>query len=165
MEQHLTSNTEATNIKCPHCGGPDCFEDTQRIDLETEVSSWMCVNCGYTSTTQNLVDSELIKQYEEITPELMADLRWIDPQTNLVWYPIVLNFPSTGIIFPDGTSVNDWGWTAAPAVDIPVAEQKKYPIPNQPGQYYTRRIDMESGRFFIPSAFYDACKFIGFIQD
>lgn len=165
MEQHLLSNTEPTKIICPHCGEHECFEDTQRIDLETEVSSYMCVACGYTSTTLNQEGTPAITQYEELTAELMRDLRWVDPKTNLVWYPIVINFPSFGIIFPDGTSKEDWGWTAAPATEIPLEDQKKYPIPGQPGQFYTKKIDMEKGRKFLSSDFYHACKFIGFIKD
>ncbi len=125
----------------------------------------MCVACGYTSTTLNQEGTPAITQYEELTAELMRDLRWVDPKTNLVWYPIVINFPSFGIIFPDGTSKEDWGWTAAPATEIPLGDQKKYPIPGQPGQFYTKKIDMEKGRKFLSSDFYHACKFIGFIKD
>ena len=164
MEQPLQLNTEPTKIVCPHCGAHECFEDTQKIDLETEVSSYMCISCGYTSTTLNVEGAPTITEYEELTAELMKDLRWVDPNTNLVWYPIVINFPSFGIIFPDGTGRDDWGWTAAPATEIPLDRQKEYPIPGQLGQFYTKKIDMEKGQKFNSNHFYDACKFIGFIK-
>lgn len=159
---------EPGKITCPHCGGEHCFEENQTIpsngDSEQLVTSWMCLDCGYTSTTLNEEGSDIITGYEESTAEIIKDLKWVDPETTLVWYPIVLNFPSFGIIFPDGTSRDDWSWTAAPAVDIPAEEQNKYPIPGQTGQYYTRRIDMTVGKKFDSDKFYDACHFIGFIQ-
>jgi len=124
----------------------------------------MCLDCGYTSTSLNLEDSPIVRQYEETAPELFKLLRWIDPQTKLVWYPIVLNFPSFGMIFPDGTSVENWQWMSAPAVDIPFNDQKKYPIPGAPNKYYTKRVDLKKGKYFPPDQFYQAAKFIGFVQ-
>jgi len=160
---------EPTKIICPHCGGKHCFEDNQDIPTpdgsSTEVvSSWMCTDCGYTSTTLNKDESKLINEYEEVTAELIKALRWVDVKTNLVWYPIVLNFPTFGIIFPDGTGKDDWTWMAAPAVDIAQESQSNFPIPGQPGAFYARRVDMESGKHFSRDEFTQACEFIGFIQ-
>lgn len=164
MEHQSVSSTDPTKIKCPHCGEHECFEDIQALSEKEFVKSYMCTSCGYTSTSLNAEGSEMIKQYEESTAELIKDLRWVDKSNNQVWYPIILNFPSYGIIFPDGTSKNNWRWTAAPAVDIALEEQSKYPIPGQPDQFYTRRVDMKLGQSFENDNFYGACKFIGFIQ-
>ena len=89
-------------------------------------------------------------------------MRWVDDE-NLVWYPIVLNFPNVGIVFPDGTSKTDWCWSTAPAIDVPEEERSKYPIPGSDGQYYTKRVDMSRQEKFAPDKFYDACKEVGFI--
>lgn len=164
MEHQSVSSTEPNKIVCPHCGSHNCFEEIQTLPDGTEVKSYMCLECGYTTTTLNVDGSSVIKGYEESTAELIKALRWVDPKTNLVWYPIVLNFPSFGIIFPDGTGADDWSWKAAPAIDIPTEEQKNYPIPGQKDQYYTRRIDMGKGQTFANNDFYNACKFLGFIQ-
>lgn len=164
MEQQSALNMEPNKVVCPHCGSENCFEEIQTMPDGTKVKSYMCVECGYTTTSLNVEGSELIKQYEDSTAELIKALRWVDPKTNLVWYPIVLNFPSFGIIFPDGTSVDDWGWKAAPAIDIPAEEQKNYPIPGHKDQFYTRRVDMSKGQSFGKDDFYNACKFLGFIQ-
>lgn len=150
-------------IKCPHCGSENCFEETQAVENEL-VKSYLCIGCGYTSTTLNKEGSTMISEYEEITAELIKALRWVDTKTNLVWYPIVLNFPSFGIIFPDGETKSNWEWMAAPAVEISKEEQKKYPIPGQTDAYYTKRIDMNLGKKFNSDAFKEACEFIGFIQ-
>jgi Zn ribbon nucleic-acid-binding protein len=155
---------EPIKVKCPHCGANECFEETQTMPDNTTVKSYMCVSCGYTSTTLNEVGSQVIKHYEENTAEIIKDLKWVDPNTNLIWYPIVLNFPSFGIIFPDGTGVHDWTWKAAPAIDIPEEDQKKYPIPGETDKFYTRKVNMEAGKSFAKDDFYNACKFLGFIQ-
>ena len=163
MEQLSASNMEPTKVKCPHCGSEQCFKETQALSEKEFVDSYMCIGCGYTTTSLNKEGSQMIKEYEETTAELIRELRWVD-DNNLVWYPIILNFPSFGIIFPDGTDATNWRWTAAPAIDIPESDQKNYPIPGQPDQYYTRRVDLQSGKNFDHTNFYDACKFIGFIQ-
>ena len=73
---------------CPHCGGAQCFEENQTIpgasegDTDQLVTSWMCMDCGYTSTTLNEEGSEVIQGYEDSTAELIKDLRWVDPSTN-----------------------------------------------------------------------------------
>ncbi len=165
-------------VVCPHCEKPECVTETHQMFHPTnmaggpldeaqkpiDVSSFMCLVCGYTTTTLNKVGSEMVAQYEEVTAEIIKDLKWIDPNTNLVWYPIVLNFASTGIVFPEGKNVKDWKWRAGLAVDVPVVQRSKYPIPSQPGKFYTKRIDMENSKVFEPNQFYDACKFVGFIK-
>ena len=162
-ELQSVSSTDPTKTTCPHCGSPECFEDTQTIPNGEAVTSYMCMECGYTTTTLNVDGSMLINEYESQTAELIKDLRWIDDK-NLVWYPTVLNFPSFGIIFPDGINKMDWRWTAAPAVDVPIEDQKNYPIPGQKDKFYQRRIDMTASKKFLSSDFYEACLFLGFIK-
>ena len=163
MEQQSASNTDPIKVLCPHCGSHECLEDTLVMETKEIVNSYMCMDCGYTTSTLNVEGSQVIKHYEDTTAELIKELRWVDDK-NLVWYPTVLNFPSSGIIFPDGTNEHNWVWNAAPAVDIALEEQSKYPIPGQKDQYYTRRIDMEAGRKFLKTDFYGACLFLGFVQ-
>ena len=157
-------DNQPDKIACPHCGAADrCFKEDTVAPDGSQATSYMCVSCGYTTTTLNVEGSETIQMYEENTAQLIKSLRWVDSK-NLVWYPIVLNFPSFGIIFPDGTDKDNWAWRAAPAIDIPEEEQSKYPIPGQEGQYYAKRIDMMNSQLFGTAQFYDACKFLGFIQ-
>ena len=155
---------EPTKVKSPITGTNNCFEHSQTMDDGTVIKSWMCMDSGYTCTSLNVEESDTINKYEETTAELIKELKWIDPETRLIWYPMVLNFPSFGIIFPDGSSKDDWQWMAAPAVDIAEADRHKYPVPGQPGVFYPRRVNMEAGRKFAPDQFYEAAKFLGFIQ-
>lgn len=150
-------------VTCKHCGSEHhCFEEVTQLPTGEDVVSYLCVSCGYTTTTMNVVDSPMIEEYESTTAQLIKDLRWVD-DTNLVWYPIVLNFPSTGIVFPDGKSVGDWHWVAAKAIDIPEKDQERFPIVGRPGEFYKRRIDMENKQQYPKDNFYEACKSVGFI--
>lgn len=166
MEHQLQSSMEPTKIVCPHCGEQHCFKEVQSLSPTEELTSYMCVSCGYTTTTLNVEGSAVVAQYEAASPNLMTDLRWVDSDTNLVWYPIVLNFPSFGIIFPDGTSKYDWKWRAGLAVDIPAEDRKNYPVPGgSADEFYSKRIDMENSKLFDHEDFYNACKYLGFIKE
>ena len=150
-------------VKCKHCGSEHhCFEEQTNLPSGDEALSYLCVSCGYTTTTLNTEGSEMIKEYESVTAQLIKDLRWIDDQ-GLVWYPIVLNFPSTGIVLPDGHNASDWHWVAAKAIDLPEADQQRFPVAGRPGEYYKRRIDMENKEQFPKENFYEACRSVGFI--
>jgi hypothetical protein len=154
--------SQPSKITCKHCGGSHCFEEETAGSDGSEVTSYMCIDCGYTTTTLNVEGSEVIQYYEETTAQLIKDLRWVD-DTNLVWYPLVLNFPSVGIIFPDGHNKEDWWWTTAPAVDVSEEEKAKYPVPGTQGQYYKRRVDMNQRKSFPKNQFREASKHVGFI--
>jgi len=149
-------------VACKHCGGHRCYKEHTELPDGSKATSYMCVDCGYTTTSLNTDGSPTIEQYEETTAKLITDLRWVDDK-NLVWYPIVLNFPNVGIIFPEGTSKLDWWWTTAPSVDVTEAEKTKYPVPGAEGQYYKKRVDMSQKEKFASTQFYDACKHAGFI--
>jgi len=123
------------------------------------------MGCGYSTNDHFKEGSQILADSESTIPELFKDLRWLDPQTGLVWFPVALNFPTVGIVFPDGTSKDDWKWRAAPAIDIAAEEQSNYPIPGQPGQFYTRKVSMEASRLFLPDQFREACKYVGFIRE
>ena len=150
-------------VECKHCHSDSrCFEEQTSMPDGTTATSYLCVNCGYTTTSVNKEGSELIQEYESTTAQLIKDLRWVDDE-GLVWYPIVLNFPSTGLVFPDGTNETDWHWVAARAIDIPADQQHRFPIVGRADEFYKRRIDMENKEQFIKENFYEACKSIGFI--
>lgn len=150
-------------IKCPNCNSNNCFQEDYEQDQNTTVSAYMCMNCGYTTSTHNVEGSAFVEEIEKIFPTLFVDLRFVDSKTNLVWYPITLNFPTKGIIFPDGSSAYDWQWRAAPIAKIPVEEQINYPIPGKQGEYYETKIDMENSRLYPSLQFYHACRYLDII--
>lgn len=154
---------EDKKIKCPRCSSDNCFQEDYKVEPNT-VSSYMCMNCGYTTTTLYKHGSDIVKEYEETCPELFKDLSFHDKENDLVWYPVVLNFPDLGLIFPDGTNSFDWQWRAVPVIPVKEDEATKYPIPNKPDEYYKTRADMESSRLYAQSEFYNACRYLNIIQ-
>jgi hypothetical protein len=146
-------------IVCKVCGQEECFKET-----ENDIDSFLCMGCGYTTTSLNVDDSIELRKWEQTTPELIKKSKFVDPDTNLVWYPSVLNFPNIGMIFPDGTNEDNWNWRVARAVDIPEEDRSKYPVPGKDGEFYTRRIDMKGSKLYERTDFKTACEDLGILQ-
>lgn len=152
---------ESSKIICPHCGSHNCFHE----EVDENITSYLCMGCGYTSNDLFKTDSEQLTEYETTMPELYKDIKFVDKERGLTWYPTVLNVPTIGLVFVDGVSKEDWTWKAAPAVDVNEEEKEKYPIPGKPGEYYTRRVSMELAKPFAQTEFTAACKYIGLIKE
>lgn len=159
----MNLQVEDKKITCPHCSSKNCFQEEYVVE-PNRVGSYMCMGCGYTTTTLYEHGSSLIEEYESQCPDLFRDIKFHDKETNLIWYPIVLNFPNMGLIFPDGSSAFDWQWRAVPVKPVAEDEKTKFPIPEQPGSYYETKADMESSRLYPQSSFQDACKYLNIIQ-
>jgi DNA-directed RNA polymerase subunit RPC12/RpoP len=145
-------------IQCPNCSALECYEEVER-----GIKSYLCMKCGYTTNSLFVNGSDKIEKWEETTPMLIKQSKYIDPDTNLVWYPAVLNFPSIGMIFPDGASELDWMWRTARIVPIPEDEQKNHPIPGKDGEFYVSKLDMENSNFYERDQFKQACIDIGIL--
>lgn len=150
-------------ITCPHCESKNCFEEEYTV-AANKMSSYLCMTCGYTTTTLSKMNSEFLENFEESAPELFKDIKFHDQETDLLWYPTVLNFPEYGLVFPDGTTPEDWKWRAVPVVPVPDDEKEKYPIPNEPGKFYETKADMNGSKLFEQNDFSGACTFLNIIQ-
>jgi hypothetical protein len=151
---------DTSKIVCPHCGSKNCFHE----DAGNDVTTYLCMSCGYTSNDLFKTDSEQIEGYEISLPDLYKDIKFLDTERGITWYPSVMNVPNYGIVFIDGTDKSNWKWKAAPAVDVAESEREKYPIPGKPGEFYTKRLDMTLAKEFAQTQFTDACKHIGIIK-
>jgi hypothetical protein len=110
--------------------------------VEKEAGTILCMECGF--HTHPNFKQEYRDKLEATMPKLIKALRFNDKRTGLIWYPIVVNIPNVGILFPDGNSVENWKWSFAKIVPIPLHERMKYPIPNKTGQFYETRLDIEN---------------------
>lgn len=157
---------ESNKIICPHCGSKNCFHEQIPNELNgpDNVSSYLCMGCGYTTNDFFKTDSEALLGYETTMPALYKDIKFVDSDRNLTWYPTVMNVPTLGMVFVDGSDVTNWKWKAAPAVDVVESEKEKYPIPGKQGEYYTRRIDMTLAKDFEQQDFTEACRYIGLVR-
>jgi len=123
-------------VKCPHCEAEMCYEYHNPQYIQ-----WMCFNCGYGSTSHMVKDSDFVKSSKEVLPELIKDLEFID-ENNFVWYPSTINIPGQGILFPNGSNKDTWGWSVAPLIPIKEEEKSKFP------KDQTHKVDLASMEHF-----------------
>ena len=139
---------------------------------------------GYTSNTTMTLDSEGLKQTLEFTADLIKDLRQDHEPPGggevLAWFPTVITMPEKGMIFPEpikGTTTldsnpvlentkgkSDWKWTVVKAIPVTEEEKEKYPIPNQPGEFYKTRMDMKNLKRYDKLCFMDAAEELGMFK-
>ena len=144
-----------TKITCPACKSKNCFES-----IDKDITSYLCLRCGYTSNSLLKENSESLIKILETTPQLAKDLQVFDFTRELYWIPTVINMGDRGIIYPEGTA-NNWKWKYAKVVDVPKESQKKYPIPGKDDEYYKTMLDVENAEEFENTEFLQACKAMG----
>ena len=144
---------EEKMIDCPHCGGNACYEQ----QVSEEVSTQFCFGCGFTTSTVMTVGSKPVLDALETSPELYKDLMFTD-KDNKVWFPATVTLPEKGMVFLDGTSKENWKWSAVQAVEISEEEKEKYP------QGQTHRMDTRNAKMFDQKDFMDALDAINFFD-
>lgn len=140
-------------VTCKRCGSNACYE--QHIDEET--TTWLCMGCGFTTSTLMTEKSPAVLNYKETSPELYKDTIHKD-DNGRVWVPAVITLPSRGMVFLDGTNAKDWKWCGMRATEINEQEKSKYPA----GQ--THKMDNTSMKHFGQKDFMDALEYIGFFE-
>ena len=90
-------------VTCKRCEGNACYE--QHVD--ENVTTWMCMGCGFTTSTLMTEKSEIVAQAVSTSPELYKDLMFKD-KDGLTWLPATITLPNKGMVFLDGTSKKDW---------------------------------------------------------
>lgn len=146
-------------VTCLKCGGNACYE--------TEIKrfkSWLCLGCGFQTNT-NLKDPQNVQEFEETLPELYKDLKFFD-LNDRAWYPATINFPQKGIIFANGTSKDDWKWTAMLATEIKEEEKEKFKKPDVENEYFTHKMDPKTAKHYEKNkGFMEAMEYIGMFQN
>lgn len=135
-------------VICKRCGGNACYE--QQVD--EKVTSWTCFGCGFATSTLFTEDSEPIKNALATSPELYKDLLFKD-ESELIWLPSTLTLPGKGMVFVDGTSVEDWNWAAVKAIALTSEEKKSGKFPKgQDFKMDTSKIEKFDKRDFMSAA-------------
>lgn len=142
-------------VECNRCGGNACYEQ----HISEKASTWLCMGCGFTTSTMMLKDSNLVKDLMETSPELYKDLLYED-KNNRVWAPSTLTLPGKGMAFIDGTSKEDWKWKAVKAIEITEEDRKGKQYPAD--QKY--RMDMTNAQLFEQRDYMSALEAIGFFE-
>ena len=137
-------------VDCKRCGGNACYEQ----NIDENITTWMCMGCGFTTSTLMSKDGEVVKNAVETSPELYKDIMFEDSDKR-VWLPATITLPAKGMVFVDGTDKKDWKWAAVNA--IPLQEGDKKVSEDQ-----THKMDMKNVKHFNQKDFMDALETIGF---
>ena len=78
----MTPSDKLVDCKC--CNSNACYESKFKTQ-EEEILTWLCMTCGFTTNTTMEVESDVLKQAEELTAELIRDLK--QTHENLAWFP------------------------------------------------------------------------------
>jgi DNA-directed RNA polymerase subunit RPC12/RpoP len=145
-------------ITCPHCGSNNCFETAIG-----ETLNYLCVNCGSTSSSVLKIGSEVAERAEVNSPPLITELKKIDNERQLVWYPAVIS-TNKGMLYPEGTAT-EWKWSVAPVVKLTEEERLQYPVPGKENEFYEVRLDIKGAKHFAPEKFIDALTELGAVME
>ena len=140
---------------CARCGSDACYSQ----EVNESITNYQCMGCGFISNSLMKKDSEFIKEQSEILPELYKDLMHID-KNNRAWFPATITLPGKGMVFADGTSKDDWSWSAVKAIPITDEDRKlkQYPADQD------FKMDMANAQKFGKGDFMDALEVIGFFN-
>lgn len=138
---------------CKRCGSNACYEQ----HVTEQVTTWLCMGCGFTTSTVMTEGSQPVTQALESSPELYKDLLHKDEDRH-IWMPATVTLPAKGMVFIDGSTKENWRWAAVKAVEILKEEKHKYPE----GQ--THKMDMKGAQYFEQRDFMDALEVIGFYE-
>ena len=142
-------------VECKRCGGNACYEQP----LNENITTWICMGCGFTTSTELVEGSKLVNDAISSSPELYKDLMFLDDNKN-VWLPATITLPEKGMVFIDGSDKKNWDWAAVLAVEITDEDRKVKQYPE--GQ--TLRMDMKNVKHFGQKEFMDAMEAIGFFN-
>ena len=150
MQDQLTS--------CKKCKSPLCYERHEENTI-----FWGCLQCGYTTNTLFIKNTDAVLSYESMMPTLYKDIKFID-EDGFVWYPNTIVKDGVGIIFPDiieGRPISEWKW--AVARHIPVQENEKDKFKKADGTYHKYKTDMKNVLHFDQNYFSMALEVLGLV--
>ncbi len=139
-------------VKCPRCGSQLCY--AQRVgDLET----WLCMSCGMTSTTLMKEGTDSEKAVTARQPQLYKDLKFVD-KDGYVWYPAVITVPEKGMVYLDGTTVDNAEWVGIPFRPLTKKEKR---MKQYAGKNYL--LEAANTKHFGRDGFVDALSAMGML--
>ena len=145
------SKDKLTN--CPRCGSDACYTQNMGSSYALE----LCYGCGFTTNTLMKEDSEFLSEQLEVLPELYKDLTFVDSK-NYHWIPNTVNIPDKGMVYVNGTTTDNWKWTAVKAIPLLEEETSKFP------EGTTHKMDMKNAEHFSERDYMEALDYIGIFE-
>ena len=148
-------------IVCLKCGSDACYKQ----EVNEKITNYVCYGCGFISNTLMKDGEEYWEQQFMALPELYKDLIYND-KNDQYWIPNTVNQPELGMVFVNGSNIENWSWAAVKAIEVKENEKLNYPIPGKPGEYYKHKMDMENLKSFDKErGFIDALSYIGILPE
>ena len=97
---------------CPRCGSDACYVDEVNQDIKTH----FCYGCGFQTNSLMKEGETFYENQVTVLPELYKDLMFKDGEK--VWFPSMINVPTKGMVFANGSSSTQWNWSAVKAVPV-----------------------------------------------
>jgi hypothetical protein len=123
-------------VICPKCNGNACSEMTNGV-----VTIWICMGCGFTSNT-TITEKNYIEM-EATLPELYKALRFKEADGKY-WYPNSVMLEDKSMVFAEGSSIENWKWSAVQAKE--------------------GKADMSTKKEYEQNEFMDALEHIGYFK-
>ena len=138
-------------ITCPKCKAPEsCY--TQPVNEFHK--AYLCLSCGF-QTNDLMREGEFnFDEYEDSLPELYKDIKYKD-EDGRVWYPNVINIESIGTVFANGTSKDEWEWSAI--LNVPLTDEEKDSTRFKGKSYKSDSKTLKS----FGQDYFEACDYIG----
>ena len=143
---------------CDRCGSDACMVDEVNQDIKT----YMCFGCGFQSNSLMREGEEFYETQLQSLPELYKDLI-IEDKFGKKWMPSSINVAEKGMIFANGTSSNQWMWSAVKSILITEEDLKKDPILVKNKSKY--KMDMSTIKHFSERDFIEALSYIGVLPE
>ena len=72
----------------PFTGKKRCF-----VQKMGEEESYLCIDTGYTTNTTYAIGSKAIEDASAKAPKLINDLKYIDEERGVIWFPSIVQVP------------------------------------------------------------------------
>jgi ribosomal protein L37E len=145
---------------CERCGSDACYIQ----EVNDEIKNYQCMGCGFITNTLMREDSDFFKEQMELLPNLYKELMGED-ESGKVWMPATINIPEQGMVFAHGANIESWKWGAVKSITVKGDEMEKYPIPGKAGEFYKKRMDMDTIKEFDEGDFIEALDYIGIFEN
>ena len=141
-------------IECSRCGSDACYIQEVTKDIKIE----FCYGCGFQSNSVMKPNSPFLKEQMETLPELYKALMDEEEESGKIWMPSTTNVEDKGMVFPTGTSRDNWRWGAVKAIPVTEEESEKYK-----GKKF--RTDMSTIKHFEERDYMEALSYIGVLPE
>lgn len=142
-------------VECKRCKGNACYEQ----NIEENLQTWLCMGCGFTTSTVMNKGGQAHTNLLETSPELYKDLLFED-DTEKIWAPATITLPNKGMVFLDGSNKEQWQWAAVKSIPITEEDRKAKQFPKD----QTHKMDMQNIKHFEQKDFMTALEHIDFYK-